>query len=311
MRVGFAGTPHFAARVLEAILAAGFRVELVLAQPDRPHGRGLQSAPGPVKAIAIARGLALHQPATLKAEAQRAAIVAQPLDVMVVAAYGLIVPSPMLSWPLHGCLNVHASLLPRWRGAAPIARAILAGDAQTGVSIMRMDEGLDTGPILSRRPVAIAPRETSGSLHDKLAAIGAEAVVETLRGLSRGERLGAEPQDEAAATYARKLEPGETVIDWNADARAIDRAVRAFDPVPGARTRVGGATVKIWKAQPLVGRFGAPGTVVRAGPGGIVVSCGDGALAIAELQPAGGRRMEARAFLAGHPLGTGMRLGAD
>ena len=308
MRLGFAGTPDFAARALEAILAAGFGVELVLTQPDRPHGRGLSSAPGPVKSLALEHGLVLVQPASLKGDACTA-LVARPLDVLVVAAYGLILPRAMLAWPRQGCINIHASLLPRWRGAAPIARAMLAGDRQTGISIMRMDEGLDSGPVLSRHAVPVDPGETSGSLHDKLARLGARAIVETLRALERGEPLEGEPQNAAEATYARKIERSEAVIDWTADARMVDRVVRAFDPAPGAKTSLEGTTLKIWKAAPLSGRFGAPGTVVRADGSEIVVACGEGALAIAELQREGRRRMDARAFLAGCALPAGTRLG--
>jgi methionyl-tRNA formyltransferase len=309
MRIGFAGTPVFAAAALESILAAGFSVELVLTQPDRPHGRGMRPQPGPVKSLALARGIPVRQPATLKPEHEWAPIVAIPLDVLVVAAYGLIVPAPMLAWPRHGCINIHASLLPRWRGAAPIARAILAGDEQTGISVMRMDEGLDTGPVISQHRLPIDARETAGSLHDKLATLGARAIVETLVRLDRDGELVCVAQDAHLATYAAKVERDEAAIDWQADASAVDRAVRAFDPWPGAQTSLSGATLKIWKAFPLRGRFGAPGSVVRVDRSGIVVACGDGALAITELQQAAGRRMTASAFLAGHALETGERLG--
>jgi methionyl-tRNA formyltransferase len=306
--VGFAGTPDFAAQALEAILAAGFRVEHVLTQPDRPHGRGLGRAAGPVKALALKRGLALLQPASLKGDAC-APLLVQPLDVLVVAAYGLILPPPMLAWPRQGCINIHASLLPRWRGAAPIARAILAGDRATGISIVRMEEGLDSGAVLSRHAIAIDPRETSGTLHEKLARLGAQAIVEMLRALERGEAPEGQAQNAAEATYARKIERSEALIDWAAEARVVDRVVRAFDPAPGAQTSLEGATIKIWKAAPLPGRFGAPGTVVRADGSAIVVACGDGALAGAELQREGRRRMDARAFLAGRTLAEGLRLG--
>jgi len=308
LRVGFAGTPGFAAQALEAILAAGFRVEWVLTQPDRPHGRGLSSSPGVVKSLALERGLRLLQPASLNSDAC-APLVTQPLDVLVVAAYGLILPPPMLAWPRQGCLNIHASLLPRWRGAAPIVRAILAGDCETGISIMRMEEGLDSGPVLWRHAVAIDPRETSGTLHDKLARLGARAIVEALRAVERGDVPEGEAQSAAEATYARKIARRETVIDWTAEARAVDRMVRAFDPAPGAQTSLEGATIKIWKAAPLSGRFGAPGTVLRADDSDIVVACGDGALVVAELQREGRRRMDARAFLAGRALAAGTRLG--
>jgi methionyl-tRNA formyltransferase len=310
MRIGFAGTPVFGATALESILAAGFRVELVLTQPDRPRGRGMKPQPGPVKTLASARGIPVRQPGTLKPGTEWAPIVAVALDVLVVAAYGLIVPSSMLAWPRHGCINIHASLLPRWRGAAPITRAILAGDEETGISIMRMDEGLDTGPVIAQHRVPMDARETAGSLHDRLAALGARAIVETLTRLDRGEELVSVDQDAHLATYAAKVERDEAVIDWQADASAVDRAVRAFDPWPGAQTSLGGAPLKIWKAFPLRGRFGSPGTVVQVDRSGIVVACGDGALAITELQQAAGRRMAACAFLAGHALETGERLGA-
>ena len=309
MRIGFAGTPGFASAALESILAAGFRVELVLTQPDRPRGRGMKPQPGPVKALAEARGIAVRQPATLKPDREGVPIAALPLDVLVVAAYGLIVPAPMLSWPRHGCINIHASLLPRWRGAAPIARAILAGDRETGVSIMRMDEGLDTGPVISKHPLPIDVRDTAGSLHDKLAALGARAIVETLEKLDRGDELVPVAQDAQLATYAAKVERTEATIDWQTEATAVDRAVRAFDPWPGAQTILSGAPLKIWKAFPLRGRFGPPGSVVRVDRSGIVVACGDGALAITELQRAAGKRMSAGAFLAGHALESGARLG--
>jgi methionyl-tRNA formyltransferase len=310
MRIGFAGTPSFAATALASILAAGFSVELVLTQPDRPRGRGMKPQPGPVKALASARGIPVHQPATLKPEREWAPIVAIPLDVVVVAAYGLVVPAAMLTWPRHGCINIHASLLPRWRGAAPIVRAILAGDRESGVSIMRIDEGLDTGPVISRHTLAIDPRETAGSLHDKLAALGAQAIVETLIKLGRGEELPCVAQDSHLATYAAKVEREEATIDWQRDAVALDRCVRAFDPWPGAQTSLGDTQLKVWKALPLRGRFGPAGSVVRADRSGIVVACGDGALVMTELQRAAGKRMTASAFLAGHALKAGEQLGA-
>lgn len=265
---------------------------------------------GPVKALASARGIPVHQPATLKSERERAPILAIPLDVLVVAAYGLIVPAIMLSWPLHGCINIHASLLPRWRGAAPIARAILAGDTETGISIMRMDEGLDTGPVLSQHALPIDPRETAGSLHDKLAALGARAIVETLAKLRDGEALASIAQETHRATYAAKVGREEATLDWREDAVMLDRRVRAFDPWPGAQTTLDGVPLKVWKAFPLRGRFGPAGSVVRADHSGLVVACGDGALAVTELQRAAGRRMSADAFIAGHRLEAGERLGA-
>jgi len=310
MRIGFAGTPTFAAAALESILAAGFSVGLVLTQPDRPHGRGMKREHGPVKALALAHGLPVLQPPSLKPERDRTAILATPLDVLVVAAYGLIVPGAMLDWPRYGCINIHASLLPRWRGAAPIERALLAGDRETGISIMRMDEGLDTGPVIRQHRVSIEARETAGSLHDKLASVGAHAIVEVLGELERAAGLDAVPQPDVGATYAAKIDRDEANIDWRASAQAIDRAVRAFDPAPGAQTSLSGVPLKIWKTLPVAGRFGAPGSVIRAEASGVFVACGDGALVVTELQRAGGRRMSAAAFLAGHPLDSGARLGA-
>jgi methionyl-tRNA formyltransferase len=309
MRVGFAGTPTFAATALESILAAGLAVPLVLTQPDRPHGRGMRQEPGPVKMLALARGLRVEQPIRLKHESEWAPIVATPLDVLVVAAYGLIVPPAILGWPRYACINIHASLLPRWRGAAPIERALLAGDRETGISIMRMDEGLDTGPVIARHSVAIEPRETAGSLRDKLAAVGARAIVEVLGELDRTGQLIAVPQTDAGATYAAKIGRDAENLDWSADAKSLDRAVRAFDPTPGARTSLGDVPLKIWKALPVSGRFGTSGVVVQADASGIVVACGEGAVMITELQRAGGRRMSAAAFLAGHPVAIGARFG--
>jgi methionyl-tRNA formyltransferase len=310
MRIGFAGTPAFAAAALEAILDAGLPVAVVLTQPDRPRDRGWRPKPGPVKALADARGIPVLQPSSLKWETERARVIAIPLDVLVVAAYGLILPLSMLEWPAYGCINIHASLLPRWRGAAPIHRALLAGDRETGITLMWMDQGLDTGPIIARHPVPIGARETAGSLHDKLAAVGARAIVEMLSTLQSGGRLPAEAQPEKGATYAAKLAPAETVIDWSASADAIDRSVRAFHPAPGAQTTLAGAPLKIWETRPLPGRFGEPGVVARIEAAGIVVACGEGALNVIRLQRAGGKPMPAAAFLAGRPLAIGTRLGS-
>ena len=309
MRVGFAGTPAFAAAALEAILDAGLQVAVVLSQPDRPRDRGWRTKPSPVKSLAAARGIRVLQPSSLKAETECARIIAIPLDVLVVAAYGLILPESILEWPTFGCINIHASLLPRWRGAAPIQRALLAGDRETGISLMRMEQGLDTGPIIARHAVPIAARETAGSLHDKLAAVGARAIVRALSELQRDGRLPADAQPAQGATYAAKLDPAETVIDWSASADAIDRSVRAFDPAPGAQTTLAGTALKIWEASPLPGPFGAPGVVARAGAAGIVVACGEGALNVTRLQRAGGKQMPPAAFLAGHELATGTVLG--
>ena len=311
MQIGFAGTPAFAAVALEAILEAGMPVSLTLTRPDRPRGRGMRVDSGPVKALASARGIPVLQPASLRDPAALIRITATPLDILVVAAYGLILPRDVLSWPRHGCINIHASLLPRWRGAAPIQRALLAGDQHTGISIMRMDEGLDTGPVVVRHPVAIASRETAGSLHDKLAVVGAQAIVEVLSKLARNEPVPALAQTDEGASYAAKIDRAETFIDWRQSASAIDRKIRAFDPVPGAQTTLAGETVKLWGAVPAAGApAGRPGAVVAADTAGIVVACGEGTLSVTSLQRAGGKRLSAAAFLAGHRVATGTRLGS-
>jgi methionyl-tRNA formyltransferase len=309
-RVGFAGTPAFASAALAAILDAGFEVSLVLTRPDAARGRGLKVAPGAVKALAQAHGIPVLQPVRLKDAAVRGELAAVVLDVLVVAAYGSILPAPLLAWPRHGCINIHASLLPRWRGAAPIARALLAGDRQTGISIMQMDAGLDTGPLIAKRVVPMAARETARTLHDKLAAEGATAIVEVLIALARDRRLDAVPQSVEGATYANKVDRSEATIDWNESAVDIDRRVRAFNPYPVAQTTLAGQPVKIWEAEPAAGRFGQAGRVVQADARGLVLACGDGALVVRELQRAGGRRLSAAAFLAGHPLAPDAQLGA-
>ena len=310
MRVGFAGTPAFAATALAAILARGFDVPVVLTQPDRPRGRGLKEEAQPVKVLATSRGLPVQQPASLKPDEASATLRAIPLDVLVVAAYGLLLPPAVLTWPRHGCLNIHASLLPRWRGAAPIQRALQAGDTETGVTIMQMDAGLDTGPMHDVERVAIAPRETAGSLHDKLAAAGARAVLGVLDRLARDGALAGRPQPAEGVTYAAKITRADTVIDWRGSAIAIDRQVRACDPVPGACTQRNGELVKVWAAEPsaVTARHGDPGQVLAVDPGGLVVACGQGALRLTELQPAGGRRMTAAAFAAGRRLAPGHRF---
>ncbi len=306
MRLIFAGTPPFAAAALDALAGAGHDIVLVLTQPDRPAGRGMKLTPSAVKTVALARGLPVAQPATLKTPEAQAELAALDADVMVVAAYGLILPQAVLDLPRHGCLNIHASLLPRWRGAAPIQRAILAGDAETGITIMQMDAGLDTGAMLSKTVVPIRDTDTAGSLHDTLAAAGAQAIVAALAGLPG---LVPEKQDARLATYAAKLTKDEAQLDWEQAATALARAVRAYNPVPGAWTLLEGAPLKIWAAQAVTGS-GVPGTVLHADAEGFVVAAGDGALALQEIQPAGSKRMTAAAFLAGRPLVPGSRLGA-
>jgi methionyl-tRNA formyltransferase len=309
LRVGFAGTPAFAATALGQIVDAGFSVPLVLTRPDKPKGRGQHLDVTPVKSAALARGLAVHQPATLRDADAVARLARTSLDVLVVAAYGLILPPDVLEWPRAGCLNIHASLLPRWRGAAPIQRAIEAGDRSTGISIMRMDAGLDTGPVVAMHEIAIHPRETGGSLQDKLAALGASAIVQALHALDRQGRLDAVPQPASGATYAHKLVRDEARIDWNQDAVTLDRRIRAFDPEPGAYTTLAGDRLKIRAAIGLDGARAVPGTIIAAGAGGIDVACGAGLLRIVQVQPAGSRAMPVAAYLSGRRIDAGMRFG--
>ncbi len=304
MRVVFAGTPAFAAQALTALIAAGHDIALVLTQPDRPAGRGLKLLPGPVKQAALRLGLSVAQPERLQTPEARQPIVDAAPDVMIVAAYGLILPPAVLDLPRLGCINIHASLLPRWRGAAPIQRAIEAGDSETGISLMQMDAGLDTGAILSRHPLPIAPEDTAGSLHDKLARLGAEAIVALL---PRLPGLTAMPQEGAAATYAVKIGKGEARLDWTRPAAVLARRIRAFNPFPGAYCLLDGEPIKVWRAAPGEGR-GAPGEVLAADGHVLRIACGEGALDLMEVQRAGGRRLPAAAFLAGHALPPGQRL---
>jgi len=309
MRVGFAGTPEFAARALAAIQASGYTIPLVLTQPDRPSGRGMAVTPSRVKRFAIAHALDVRQPASLGSDEARRELNAIDVDVLVVAAYGLILPQSVLDWPRRGCINIHASLLPRWRGAAPIARAIEAGDASTGITIMQMDAGLDTGPMLAVEPVPIADRDTAGTLHDRLADVGARLIVETLRGLENG-KVRSTPQPAAGVTYATKIDRAERAIDWRAPALAIDRKIRALSPAPGATASWRGAAVRIVEAIPVAARSSErPGTVVAVNAAGIEVACGENTvLRLTQLQPAAGRPMPAAAFAAGRALAPGTRF---
>lgn len=320
LRVAFAGTPEFARVALEAIHAAGFPVAAVLSQPDRPAGRGMQVQASPVKQFAVAQGLGpILQPRSLRRHgkypeeaipALDALAVAAP-DVMVVAAYGLILPAEVLTLPRHGCLNIHASLLPRWRGAAPIHRAIEAGDAETGITLMQMDEGLDTGAMISREAVRIAGSDTTASLHDTLAALGGRMIVEALRRLETDGSLASEPQPEAGVTYAEKIAKDEAPLDLRRPAASLACQVRAFDPFPGATVVSGETTIKCWRAEAVErdgGQADDAGTILAADARGVLVACGTGALRITELQKAGGRRLGAQAFLQGMPLHPGMRL---
>lgn len=260
----------------------------------------------PVKQLALKHGLQVHQPPSLKSVESRQPILDAEADIMVVAAYGLILPQAALDIPRLGCVNIHASLLPRWRGAAPIQRAILAGDAETGVTLMRMEAGLDTGPMLRKESLPIADADTAGTLHDKLAALGARLIVESLPGLER-EALPGEPQPAEGVTYATKIEKAEAVLDWRKPAAELNRAVRAFNPYPGAVAQIDGQAIKIWRAVPEPGK-GVPGTVVAVADGSIVVACGDGALRLTELQKSGGKRLPAAEFLRGFSLKPGRRL---
>ena len=310
MKLIFAGTPEFAATALAATLAAGHEVVLVLTQPDRPAGRGMALQASPVKRLAEQHGIPVFQPLTLKDAAARERVAAVGADVMIVAAYGLILPQAVLDMPRFGCINIHASLLPRWRGAAPIQRAILAGDAQTGVCIMQMEAGLDTGPVLLSQSLAIDAADTAATLHDRLANLGASLIVDALGRLP----LPVSSQSEEGVTYAAKLEKSEALIDWSKSAAEIDRQIRAFNPFPVASTTLDGVSLKIWAAQlepaDRCSPDAVPGELLVADRRGIVVACGSGALAITELQKAGGKRLQVAQFLAGHPLSAGARLGA-
>jgi methionyl-tRNA formyltransferase len=304
VRIIYAGTPPFAVPALEALYAAGHEVALVLTQPDRPAGRGLKLMPSAVAQAAERLSLRTEKAATLKAADAQQLVRDVAADAMVVAAYGLILPSEVLALPSAGCINIHASLLPRWRGAAPIHRAILAGDARTGISIMQMDAGLDTGPVLLEKAIAIGADDTTGTLTEALARLGAEAIVEAL---ARLPQLSPIPQDDANATYAAKVKRDEARIDWSATSEEIARRIRAFDPQPGAEAHLDTELVKIWRARPVAGN-GIPGEVLQATEGGIVVACGRGAVRIESLQRAGGRRLPAGDFLRGHALTAGIRL---
>ena len=300
LRVVFAGTPEFAVPCLDAVLAAGVDCVAVYTQPDRPAGRGRQLQPSPVKQRALAAGIAVEQPESLKDESVQARLAAYAPDLMVVVAYGLILPRAVLAIPRHGCWNVHGSLLPRWRGAAPIQRAILAGDAETGVDLMQMEAGLDTGPVLLERRTPIDAHDSSGMLHDRLAALGADALHEGLQRLQRGENLPARVQPTEGVTYTHKLDKAEALLDWREPAAVLDRKIRAFNPWPVAEADIAGERVRIHAAEP-VDAHGEPGTPVRASRSRLAIACGDGALAILKLQRAGGRVIDASDYVNGRP----------
>ncbi|RJX33050.1 MAG: methionyl-tRNA formyltransferase [Oxalobacter sp.] len=314
MKVVFAGTPEFAATALEALLAAGVDVTLVLTQPDRPAGRGMQLQASPVKQLAQQHGIRVAQPESLRLDGKHAdaaadahaQIKAADCDVMVVVAYGLILPQSVLALPRRVCVNIHASLLPRWRGAAPIQRAIEAGDAETGVTIMQMDEGLDTGAILAMQAIPIASSDTAATLHDKLAALGSTMIVETLRQMAQGE-VAAIPQPSIGVNYAAKISKDEAALDFSQPANKVARRIHAFNPFPGASAGVNGVVLKIWQAEALMEpTAGKPGEVLVANAhDGVLVACGDGVLRLTELQKPGGKRLPATEFIKGFPLETG------
>jgi methionyl-tRNA formyltransferase len=303
----FAGTPEFARLTLAGLLGHGHRVALVLTQPDRPSGRGMREAESAVKRLALQHNLQLFQPETLKDPAAQEHIVVARPEVLVVAAYGLILPKAVLDCAPFGALNVHASLLPRWRGAAPIQRAILAGDRESGITIMKMDAGLDTGPILAQSPISIDDADDAGTLHDRLAALGSEMIVAALTVVEAGRAIY-RPQPTTGVTYAPKIGKAESILDWSRAAEQLARTVRAFRPAPGASSTLAGESIKIWRAHIGEGS-GQPGRVLAAGPHGIVVACGEGALAITELQRAGGKRLSAAEFLRGYEVAPDARFG--
>jgi methionyl-tRNA formyltransferase len=303
MRVVFMGTPAFAATALAAIADAGHEVACAYSQPPRPAGRGHRETRSEVHELAAARGIPVRTPARLRDPAEHAAFAALQADIAVVAAYGLILPRPVLDAPRHGCINIHASLLPRWRGAAPIQRAILAGDRETGVCIMRMEEGLDTGPVLLREAVPIGEETTAGALHDALAALGARLVVEALRGVAAGT-LRAEPQPEAGVTYASKIAKEEARLGWTRPATELARAVRGFNPFPGVFFELGGERIRVLAARAEPGR-GEPGTALDDA---LLVACGEGALRALVVQRAGRAAMDAADFLRGRAVPAGTRL---
>lgn len=310
MRILFAGTPGFAARALSALVRAGHEVALVLTQPDRPAGRGMKLTPSEVKRCALDLGLSVYQPTSLKDADVQAQLSRLDARLMVVAAYGLILPRPVLEIFPAGCINIHASLLPRWRGAAPIQRALMAGDRQTGICIMQMDEGLDTGPVLLSRALAIEPDDTGGSLHDKLAELGAELIVTALVQLDAGV-LEARPQAIEGATYAKKITKDDARVDWTRSAAQIDAQVRALNPAPICSTQWGSIALRLWRTQPLTlaAHTQAPGSVLATGPDGIDVACGSGILRVTQLQRAGSTPQAAAEFLRGHPMPAGSRFG--
>lgn len=307
MKILFAGTPEFAVPALQALIDAGHQIVMVLTQPDRPSGRGMKLKASPVKQLALSHQIPVFQPETLKDAAVQAHIAEQQADVMIVAAYGLIIPTVVLNMPKLGCYNIHASLLPRWRGAAPIQRALLAGDEETGVTIMEVVPALDAGAMVSRGELPITERDTAQTLHDGLSVLGAKLMVEAMQQLARDGQLAATPQDESLVTYAHKLEKSEASIDWQRSALEISRQVRAFNPFPVAHTVLNSEVCRLWMATDVSGS-GQPGEIVDINDA-IYVACGQGVLRIEELQMPGGKRLAAKDFLAGHALTIGQTLG--
>jgi len=298
LRILFAGTPEFAVAPLNKLISKGFSPVGVFTQPDRPAGRGRQPQASPVKQAALAAGIPVYQPQSLRGAEAREQVAALKPDLMIVVAYGLILPTAILDIPVHGCWNIHASLLPRWRGAAPIQRAIEAGDRVTGVCIMQMDAGLDTGPVLHQERITLDGSETGGSLHDRLAALGADALLICVHRLAAGERLLPIPQSGQGVSYADKLGKGEARIDWSEPAAVLERRIRAFDPWPVAWCSIDGEQTRIWRAAVIRDVSGLPpGSIIRADRHGIDVATGRETLRLLELQPPGKRRMSAADYL--------------
>jgi len=313
LKIIFAGTPHFAASALEALLVNNYAIVAALTQPDRPAGRGMQLVTSPVKQLAMQHGIPVLQPLTLKAAEIQQQLAAYQADVFVVAAYGLILPTAVLQTPRLGCLNIHASLLPRWRGAAPIQRAILAGDTETGITIMQMDEGLDTGTMLLHKACPISAHDTTQTLHDKLANLGAEAILDVLGQLKRGQlkngRVTGVAQDASLATYAAKLSKAEALLDWTQSAAQLERAIRAYNPAPVAHSLLNGTIIKIWQARISDDGLGNPGLVLAINKYGIQVACGKGALYLEVLQRPNAKAMPATQFVQGFVVKVGDRFG--
>lgn len=307
MKIIFAGTPHFAEKALKALLDRKVDVVAVLTQPDRPAGRGLKLTQSPVKQLALQNGLIVLQPATLKDVEIQKKLLEFNADLMIVAAYGLILPQAVLQIPRLGCLNIHASLLPRWRGAAPIQRAIQAGDLETGITIMQMDVGLDTGDMLLKKSCKIEEKETAASLHDKLAELGAEAIIETLAQIETG-KLSPAVQDNQYATYAAKLTKDEAKIDWNLSSKEIERNLRSYNPFPGASTNLNNISLRIWQANATKEATGTPGEVISVQKNILLVACGSGSLSVEVLQKPNSKAMSINNFLQGFPIKAGDRF---